>query len=171
MASTRRNSPSPPPPRAPAPTDPKLAARTGAIGPAPNAANNEYLALEYYKQLVPNAEVTLPGSICEACTPREVAPNNTWLPIALADLLEGIGGGIVAPHSQSAPSSLHLVRVLKERGKLDLLKGIITPEGGTDLAAAGVVGSDFDTIPFLMMNGDYRPMAFLAGNYDALARR
>jgi hypothetical protein len=118
---------------------------------------------------VPNAEVTLPGSICEGCTPREVAPNNTWLPIALADLLEGIGGGIVAPHSQSAPSSLHLVRVLKERGKLHLLKGIITPEGGTDLAAAGLVGSDFDTIPFLMMNGDYRPMAFREGNYAAVA--
>jgi len=67
--------------------------------------------------------VTLPGSVCEACTPHEVAPNNTWLPIALADLLEGIGGGIVAPHSQSSPSSLHLVRVLKERGKLHLLKG------------------------------------------------
>jgi hypothetical protein len=99
----------------------------------------------------------------------EVAPNNTWLPIALADLLEGIGGGIVAPHSQSSPSSLHLVRVLKERGKLDLLKGIITPEGGTDLAAAGLVGSDFDTIPFLMMNGDYRPMAFREGNYTAVA--
>jgi hypothetical protein len=153
----------------PSSVDPKLVARKGAIGPAPNAANNEYLGLEYYKQLVPNAEVTLPGSICEACTPREVAPNNTWLPIALADLLEGIGGGIVAPHSQSAPSSLHLVRVLKERGKLDLLKGIITPEGGTDLAAAGLVGSDFDTIPFLMMNGDYRPMAFREGNYAAVA--
>jgi hypothetical protein len=61
------------------------------------------------------------------------------------------------------------VRVLKERGKLHLLKGIITPEGGTDLAAAGLVGSDFDTIPFLMMNGDYRPMAFREGNYVAVA--
>src|SRR5260370_6525058 len=123
--------------------DPKLVARKGAIGPAPNAANNEYLGLEYYKQLVPNAEVTLPGSICEACTPREVAPNNTWLPIALADLLEGIGGGIIAPHSQSAPPSLHLVRVLKERAKLHLLNGFITPEGGTDLAAAGPVRARF----------------------------
>ena len=118
---------------------------------------------------MPNAEVTLPGSICETCTPREIAPNNTWLPIALADLLEGIGGGIVAPHSQSAPSSLHLVRVLKERGKLHLLKGIITPEGATDLAAAGVTASDLDTIPFLMMNGDYRPMSFRESNYKAVA--
>jgi hypothetical protein len=54
-------------------------------------------------------------------------------------------------------------------GKLHLLKGIITPEGGTDLAAAGLVGADFDTIPFLMMNGDYRPMAFREGNYAAVA--
>ena len=61
------------------------------------------------------------------------------------------------------------MRVLKERGKLNLLKGIITPEGGTDLAAAGLVGSDFDTVPFLMMNGDYRPMDFREGNYAAVA--
>ncbi len=84
--------------------DAGIIARQGAIGPAPNPANNTFLALEYYKQLVPNAEVTLPGSICQACTPQQVAPNNTWLPEALADLLEGIGGGIVAPHSQSGPS-------------------------------------------------------------------
>ena len=71
-------------PPGPDSADPKLVARKGAIGPATNSANNPYLGLEYYKQLVPNAEVTLPGSICEACTPREVAPNNTWLPIALA---------------------------------------------------------------------------------------
>jgi len=32
-----------------------------------------------------------------------------------------------------------------------------------------VVGSDFDTIPFLMMNGDYRQMAFREGNYAAVA--
>jgi hypothetical protein len=156
-------------PPVPHSADPKLVARKGAIGPAPNAVNNTYLGLEYYKQLVPNGEVTLPGSTCEKCTPQLVAPNNTWLPVALADLLEGIGGGIVAPHSQSGPSSLHLVRVLKERGKLHLLKGIITPEGATDLAAAGVTGSDFDTIPFLMMNGDYRPLATRQGNYAAVA--
>jgi hypothetical protein len=46
------------PPKFPIPpgpdsTDPKLVARKGAIGPVPNAANNEYLGLEYYKQLAP----------------------------------------------------------------------------------------------------------------------
>ena len=53
---------------------------------------------------------------------------------------------------------------------MNLIKGIIIPEGaGTNLAAAGLVGSDFDTIPFLMVNGDYRPLATRQGNYDAVA--
>jgi hypothetical protein len=42
--------------------DSSIAARTGAIGPPPAGPNN-YYALEYYKQLVPNTEATLPGSI------------------------------------------------------------------------------------------------------------
>jgi hypothetical protein len=64
----------------------------------------------------------------------------------------------------------HLVRILKERGKLHLIKGIIIPEGaGTSLPGAGLVGSDFDTIPFLMVNGDYRPLATRQGNYEAVA--
>ena len=148
-----------------------LVARSGAIGPAPNAANNPYLGLEYYKQLVPNAEVTLPGSVCESCEPRQVASVNTWLPLALADLLEGIGGGILSPHSQSTAPVFHTVRILKERGRLDLIKGIIIPEGaGTSLAAAGLEGSDFDGIPFLLVNGDYRPLTTRQGNYDAVAQ-
>src|SRR5205085_8859083 len=36
--------------------DAKIASRTGAIAQAPTGPNN-YYALEYYKQLVPNAEV------------------------------------------------------------------------------------------------------------------
>jgi len=150
--------------------DPNLVARNGAIGPAPNSANNDYLGLEYYKQLVPNAEVTLPGSECEACEPSTVASVNTWLPLALAELLEGLGGGILSPHSQSTAPVFHTVRILKQRGELDLIKGIIIPEGaGTNLAAAGLVGSDFDSIPFLMVNGDYRPLTTRRGNYDAVA--
>jgi hypothetical protein len=156
-------------PPVPYSTDPNIAAREGAIGPAPNGANNDYLALQYYKQLVPNGENTLPGSVCEACVPRELAPSNTWSPLAMADLVEGLGGAIVSPHSQSAPQVLHMVRVLKERGKLDLVKGIIIPEGATDLANTGLVGSDFDRIPFLILNGDYRPLATRRGNYAAVA--
>ena len=41
-------SPKFPIPPIPDSADPKLVARKGAIGPAPNAANNEYLGLEYY---------------------------------------------------------------------------------------------------------------------------
>jgi len=156
-------------PPVPNSADPRLVARVGAIGPAPNSANNLYLGLEYYKQLVPNGEVTLPGSVCPSCSNPNLQAINTWLPLALAELLEGIGGGIVSPHSQSTAPVFHLVRILKERGKLHLLKGIIVPEGGgTDLAAAGLVGSDFDTIPFLMLNGDYRPLATRQGNYAAV---
>jgi hypothetical protein len=150
--------------------DPRLATRAGVLGPAANPANNAYLGLEYYKQLVPNGEVTLPGSMCATCNPKNLNAIDTWLPLALAELLEGIGGGILSPHSQSTSSVFHTVRILKERGKLHLLKGIIIPEGaGTDLAAAGLVGSDFDTIPFLMVNGDYRPLATRKVNYTAVA--
>ena len=50
--------------------DENLVSRQGAIGPAPASPDRTY-ALEYYKQLVPNAEVTLPGSICKTCDPME----------------------------------------------------------------------------------------------------
>src|SRR5438874_11722012 len=43
--------------------DPSIVARAGAIAAAPAGPNN-YYALDYYEQLVPNAEVTLPGSTC-----------------------------------------------------------------------------------------------------------
>src|ERR1700674_3409834 len=66
---------------------------------------------------------------------------------------------------------MHMVRILKEHGKLNLLKGIIIPEGaGTSLTAAGLVGSDFDNIPFLLVNGDYRPLATRIGNRAAVAQ-
>ena len=151
--------------------DPKAQARAGALGPAPNPANNTYLALNYYKQLVPNGEATLPGSVCATCVPTAVAPANTWSPLALADLVEGLGGAIVSPHSQSTSQVMHMVRILKERGKLRLVKGIIVPEGGgTSLAAAGLTGSDFDHIPFLLVNGDYRPLATRQGNRADVAQ-
>jgi hypothetical protein len=150
--------------------DPLIAARVGAIGPAPNTANNAYLALQSFKQLVPNTEATLPGSICATCTPTTVGPADTWSPRALAELVEGLGGAIVSPHSQSTSQVFHMVRILKEHGKLDLLKGIIIPEGGgTILAAAGLTGSDFDQIPFLLVNGDYRPLATRVVNRAAAA--
>jgi hypothetical protein len=150
--------------------DPKIQARMGALGPPPNPANWTYLALNYYKQLVPNGEATLPSSICPTCTPQTVGPADTWSPRALAELVEGLGGAIVSPHSQSTSQVMHMVRILKEHGKLNLVKGIIIPEGaGTSLRAAGLVGSDFDHIPFLLVNGDYRPLATRVGNRAAVA--
>ena len=95
----------------------------------PTRLNNAYLALNYNKQLVPNFEVLLPTSTCASCNPSTVASSSTWSPRAMADLVERLGGAIVSPHSQSVPQVLHTVRVLKERGSLNWLKGIIIPEG------------------------------------------
>jgi hypothetical protein len=131
-----------------------VAARQGAIGPAPKGPAND-LALEYYKQLVPNAEATLPGSICPTCDPKEIAPANTWTPMDLALLVEKLGGAVVATHSQSGIMGHHMVRILKERGHLDLLKGLITIEGSCSLPNSGLKAEDFDNIPYLALKGDY----------------
>ena len=134
--------------------DANIAARAGAIGPAPSGPSNEY-ALEYYKQLVPNAEATLPGSICPTCDPKEIAPANTWTPKALADLVERLGGAVVATHSQSGIMGHHMTRILKERGQLSLLKGLITIEGSCSLPNSGLKAEDFDNIPYMALKGDY----------------
>jgi hypothetical protein len=134
--------------------DAGIASRTGAIGPAPGG-NAAYYALDYYKQLVPNGEATLPGSTCAACTPQNLSPANTWTPQNLALLVERLGGAIVATHSQSGIMGHHMVRILKERGKLGLVKGLITIEGGCSLPNSGLTAADFDTIPYLALKGDY----------------
>jgi hypothetical protein len=148
----------PPNLRAVAPfTDPHLGEEP--YGPAP------YYQLEYYKQLVPNAEVTLPGSTCPTCNNGTPAPDtvtaaNTWTPFDLALLVERLGGAVVATHSQSGVMGHHMTRILKERGTLDLLKGLITLEGSCSLAASGLTAADFDDIPYLALKGDYtRPSA------------
>jgi hypothetical protein len=112
---------------------------------------------EYYKQLVPNAEVTLPGSTCATCMPQELSPANTWTPQALALLVERLGGAIVATHSQSGIMGHHALRILKERGNLSLVKALITVEGGCSLPQSGLVAADFDAIPYLALKGDYTP--------------
>jgi len=134
--------------------DSRIASRAGAIGPAPAGPSNAY-ALEYYKQLVPNAEETLPGSTCASCQPTTVNAANTWTPLALADLVEKLGGAIVATHSQSGSMGHHMVRILKERGRLDLVKGLITIEGSCSMPTAGLQAADFDNIPYLALKGDY----------------
>lgn len=135
-------------------TDPAVAARSGAIGSAP-AGPNEYYALNYYKELVPNAEATLPGSICQTCDPKELAPANTWTPLDLAMLVEKLGGAVVATHSQSGIMGHHMARILKEHGHLDMLKGLITIEGSCSLPNSGLKPEDFDHIPYLALKGDY----------------
>ena len=134
--------------------DASIVSRTGAIAQAPAGPNN-YYALDYYKQLVPNAEVTLPGSTCATCQPTEISPANTWTPQDLALLVEKLGGAVVATHSQSGIMGHHMVRILKERGHLDLVKGLITIEGGCSLANSGLKAEDFDNIPYMAMKGDY----------------
>jgi hypothetical protein len=134
--------------------DESLVSREGAIGPAP-AGPAQYFALEYYKQLVPNAEVTLPGSTCESCDPTTIAPSSTWTPKNLALLVEELGGAIVATHSQSGIMGHHMLRHLKESGHADLLKGLITIEGSCSLPNSGLTAADFDNIPYLALKGDY----------------
>jgi hypothetical protein len=134
--------------------DKNIVARMGAIGAAPSGPN-EYYALEYYKQLVPNAEVTLPGSTCATCDPKEISPANTWTPMNLALLVERLGGAIVATHSQSGVMGHHMARILKERGHLDMLKGLVTLEGSCSLPNSGLTAADFDNIPYLALKGDY----------------
>ena len=128
------------------------------FGPEPRGPAERY-ALEYYKQLVPNAEVTLPGSMCPTCTPSALSPANTWTPFDLALLVERIaaktGGAIVATHSQSGIMGHHMLRHLNRRGHGNMLKGLITVEGGCSFAQSGLDAVDFDRIPYLAIKGDY----------------
>jgi hypothetical protein len=152
--------------------DANIQARVGAIGPAPNPANNAYLALNYYKQLVPNFEALLPTSNCPSCVPTTVPPDSAWDGLAMANIVERLGGAIVSPHSQSGIHILHMIRILKERGELNLVKGIIIPEsaiGLPNLMNAGITPKDFDSIPLLIMNGDYRTAAARNLNREMIA--
>jgi hypothetical protein len=110
---------------------------------------------EYYKQLVPNAEATLPGSTCESCDPKTLSPANTWTPQNLASLVERLGGAVVVTHSQSGIMGHHTARILKERGHLNLLKGLVTLEGSCSLPNSGLTAADFDSIPYMALKGDY----------------
>jgi len=134
--------------------DAQFISRTGALGPTPGGPSG-YFALEYYKQLVPNAEATLPGSTCASCDPTTIAPANTWTPQNLALLVEKLGGAIVATHSQSGIMGHHMARILKERGHLGMLKGLVTIEGSCSLPNSGLTAADFDKIPYLALKGDY----------------
>jgi hypothetical protein len=134
--------------------DRSITSRHGALGPSPTSADAT-LGLEYYKQLVPNAEVTLPGSICKTCDPTAISPANTWTPANLAARVERLGGAIVVTHSQSGIMGHHMTRILKEHGNLGMLKGLITLEGSCSLQNSGLTAADFDNIPYMALKGDY----------------
>ncbi len=84
-----------------------------------------------------------------------IAPANTWTPHNLAALVERLGGAIVVTHSQSGIMGHHMTRILKERGHLDLLKGLVTLEGSCSLPNSGLTAADFDNIPYMALKGDY----------------
>jgi hypothetical protein len=116
---------------------------------------------EYYKQLVPNGEATLPGSTCESCDPKALSPANTWTPQNLATLVEQLGGAIVVTHSQAGIMGHHMARILKERGHLNLLKGLVTLEGSCSLPNSGLTAADFDNIPYMALKGDYTAISMV----------
>jgi hypothetical protein len=128
--------------------------RGGHVNPA-FPLNDRYLALQAYKFNVPNTEATLPGSVCHSCVPTTLNATNTWTPRALAQLVEGLGGAIVVTHSQSGQIGMNMVRVLRERGTLGMLKGLIQNEGGANTVASGTTAADFRNVPYLYFIGDY----------------
>ena len=147
--------------------DGNIAARIGAIGAAPNPVNNKYLALNACKFHLPSMEVTLPASTCANCNPSTITPPTR----GCQRRLQSWSSGSAAPSSSRTRRecpALHTVRNLKERGSLGLLKGLLLIEGGTVLEQAGVQPSDFDSIPMMLLSGDYRPMTRQT-NYDAFA--
>ena len=129
-------------------------AGTGTWGAPPFGPAAAY-RLHYYRQLLPNYEATLPNSTCPSCSPTALIAANTWSPRNLATLVERLGGAIVATHSQSGIQGHDMVRILKEDGKLNLLKGLITVEGTCSFANSGTTAADYDNIPYLAFKGDY----------------
>jgi hypothetical protein len=54
-----------------------------------------------------------------------------------------------------------MARILKERGHLELLKGLVTLEGACSLPSSGLSAADFDNIPYLALKGDYTPTSMV----------
>jgi hypothetical protein len=125
----------------------------------------EFYELDYYRQIVPNSEQTLPTSTCDTCDPQELSPSifaasQTWTSLNLAELVEQLGknygGAVVVTHSQSGPIGHHMVRILRARGALHHLKGLVTVEGTScSMPAAGISAEDFDEVPYMVLKGDF----------------
>ncbi len=91
---------------------------------------------QYTMQLVPNAENTLAG----------IGANTVN---ALAALLDKIGPAVVIVHSQSGILGLDLVRK-----RANLVRGLITVEGGCDKFSADDAKNFFTRVPTLSLWGD-----------------
>jgi hypothetical protein len=111
----------------------------------------EYYLLNYWRQLVPNAEQTLPQGQCLTCNPQLIAgggvfgSGHTWTSKNVAELVEKLG-----------KIYHHAMRILRDRGALKYLKGPITVEGtAVDMAGAGLKVEDFDNVPYVVVKGDY----------------
>jgi pimeloyl-ACP methyl ester carboxylesterase len=91
---------------------------------------------QYFSQLVPNTETTLPG-----------AGANTVK--ALAALLDKIGPAIVMVHSQSGAYGLDLVRL-----RSDKMRAFVDVEGNCGPLSADDVAKHFVKVPMLAVIGD-----------------
>ena len=65
-----------------------------------------------------------------------------------------------------------MARILKERGHLEMLKGLVTIEGSCSLPNNGLKAEDFDNIPYLALKGDYTPTSTVCqSTVDAINAR
>jgi pimeloyl-ACP methyl ester carboxylesterase len=99
--------------------------------PFPNVQFPVETVDQYFAQLVPNTETTLANGAVNTVD-------------ALAALLDKIGSAVVIVHSQSGVYGLDLVR---ERGQL--VRGLISIEGGCEGVTPAVAGANFTSVPFV----------------------
>jgi pimeloyl-ACP methyl ester carboxylesterase len=91
---------------------------------------------QYLAQLVPNAEGTLKGGGANTIN-------------ALAALLDKIGPAVIFVHSQSGAYGLDVVRK-----RPNLVKGLVSVEGGCETVTADDASKFFPTVPFVSVWGD-----------------
>src|SRR5262245_60390064 len=104
---------------------------------------------QYTMQLVPNAETSLAGGGANTVE-------------ALAALLDRIGPSVVVVHSQSGVYGLDLVRKRPQ-----LVRALVTVEGGCDNFTEKDAASYFTKVPVLSLWGDYSVGAKQTVNGDA----
>jgi pimeloyl-ACP methyl ester carboxylesterase len=92
---------------------------------------------QYLSQLVPNTETALQGGASNTVN-------------ALAALLDKTGPAVVIVHSQSGVYGLDVVRQ-----RPNLVRGLISVEGGCEGLTASDAASYFRNVPFVSVWGDY----------------